>query len=236
MLHSVTRVAAPGDWALALADDRAQLDRGGYGERVADVLRDRITEGVFPSGTRLSEEALREALGVSRNTLREAFRLLSHEGLLRHEFNRGVFVRELTAEDVRDLYAIRRILEGAAVRGVNSAPEGAVDRIREAVESAEESARRGAWVEVGTANMRFHQAIAGLAGSRRVSETVRRLLAELRLVFLVMSAPREFHEPYLLTNREIYELLAAGQADAADAALARYLDVAERQLLAAFEH
>jgi DNA-binding GntR family transcriptional regulator len=235
MLLSVTRATAPDEWALRLADDRAQLDRGGYGERVAEVLRDRITEGIFPPGTRLSEEALREALGVSRNTLREAFRLLSHEGLLTHEFNRGVFVRELTAEDVRDLYAIRRILEGAAVRGVATAPAGAVQRVREAVESAEEAARRGAWVEVGTANMHFHQAIAGLAGSRRVSETVRRLLAELRLVFLVMSAPREFHEPYLRTNREIYELLAAGRADAADAALAAYLDAAERQLLAAFE-
>ncbi|MFB9406599.1 MULTISPECIES: GntR family transcriptional regulator [Dactylosporangium] len=231
----MTRAAAPGDWALRLADDRAQLDRGGYGERVADVLRDRITEGTFPPGMRLSEEALREALGVSRNTLREAFRLLSHEGLLTHEFNRGVFVRELTAEDVRDLYAIRRILEGAAVRGVRSAPEGALERVREAVESAEEAAARGAWVEVGTANMRFHQAVAGLAGSRRVSETVRRLLAELRLVFLVMSAPQQFHEPYLRTNREIYELLAAGDAKAADKALAVYLDAAERQLLDAFE-
>lgn len=235
MLHSVTRAAPAGDWTLALADDRAQLDRGGYGERVADVLRDRITQGVFPPGTRLSEEALREALGVSRNTLREAFRLLSHEGLLTHEFNRGVFVRELTADDVRDLYAIRRILEGAAVRGVQAAPPGALEPIREAVESAEEAAARGAWVEVGTANMRFHQAVAGLAGSRRVSETVRRLLAELRLVFLVMSAPREFHEPYLLTNRKIYELLAAGDARAADKALAVYLDAAERQLLDAFE-
>jgi DNA-binding GntR family transcriptional regulator len=236
ILRDVTRAAAPDEWALRLADDRAQLDRGGYGERVADVLRQRITEGVFPPGTRLSEEALREALGVSRNTLREAFRLLSHEGLLTHEFNRGVFVRELTADDVRDLYAIRRILEGAAVRGVREAPDGAVDAIREAVESAEDAAHRGAWVEVGTANMRFHQAVAGLTGSRRVAETVRRLLAELRLVFLVMSAPQQFHEPYLRTNREIYELLAAGQAEAAESALTKYFDAAEHQLLEAFEH
>jgi DNA-binding GntR family transcriptional regulator len=219
-----------------LEADRGLVSRKSTAERVAGVLRKRIAEGFFLPGGRLSEQDIGNALGVSRNTLREAFRLLSHEGLLTHEFNRGVFVRELTAEDVRDLYAIRRILEGAAVRGVATAPAGAVQRVREAVESAEEAARRGAWVEVGTANMHFHQAIAGLAGSRRVSETVRRLLAELRLVFLVMSAPREFHEPYLRTNREIYDLLAAGDATAADEALARYLDDAERQLLAAFEN
>jgi DNA-binding GntR family transcriptional regulator len=230
----VTRSASE-EWTLRLADDRAQLDRGGYAERVADVLRQRITEGVFPPGTRLSEEALKDALGVSRNTLREAFRLLSHEGLLTHEFNRGVFVRELTAEDVRDLYAIRRVLEGAAVRSLPSAPPGALAEIREAVESAEEAAGLDDWVGVGTANMRFHQAVAGLAGSRRISETVRRLLAELRLVFLAMSVPQDFHEPYLRTNREIYELLARGEVEAASGALARYFDAAERQLLGVFE-
>lgn len=228
-------MSAPEDWTVRLAEDRASLDRGGYSERVADILRERITEGIFPPGTRLSEEALREALGVSRNTLREAFRLLSHEGLLTHEFNRGVFVRQLTAEDVRDLYTLRRILEGAAVRNVAAAPDGALDRVRVAVEAAETAADRGAWVEVGTANMWFHQAIGGLAGSRRVSEAVRQLLAELRLVFLVMSAPRDFHEPYLRTNRTIYDLLAAGDAKRADQVLARYLDAAERQLLDAFD-
>jgi DNA-binding GntR family transcriptional regulator len=226
--------ATSDDWTAQLAADRASLDRGSTAERVADVLRDRVTEGVFLPGTRLSEEALREALGVSRNTLREAFRLLSHEGLLSHEFNRGVFVRVLSAEDVRDLYAIRRILESAAIRNLSAAPPGAVDRVRDAVEGAEAAAALGNWFDVGTANMRFHQAVAGLAGSRRVSETVRRLLAELRLVFSVMSAPRQFHEPYLVFNREIYTLLAAGDAEAAQTAMGGYLDAAEAQLLDAY--
>jgi DNA-binding GntR family transcriptional regulator len=221
-------------WASQLADDRVALDRGSTAERVADRLRDRIIDGVFRPGTRLSEEALSEALGVSRNTLREAFRLLSHEGVLAHEFNRGVFVRSLSIEDVHDLYAIRRILELAAVRRVAAAPPEAVERIREALELAEAAAARDEWLEVGSANMRFHQAVAGLAGSRRVSETVRRLLAELRLVFLVMAEPRPFHEPYLRFNREVYELLAAGDAAGAEAALASYLDAAESQLVEAY--
>ena len=47
-------------------------------------------------------------LRVSRNTLREAFRLLSHEGLLVHELHRGVFVRELDEADLVDLYRLRQ--------------------------------------------------------------------------------------------------------------------------------
>lgn len=225
---------ATDDWTGRLAADRAALDRGSTAERVADILRQRITEGVFRPGVRLSEESLREALGVSRNTLREAFRLLAHEGLLEHQLNRGVFVRRLTADDIRDLYAIRRILECAAVRNLPAAPAGALERVGAALASAEKAAAGGDWVAVGTANMRFHQGIAELSGSVRIAEVVRGLLAELRLVFLLMAEPRQFHEPYLLSNREIHRLLALGDVDRAEAALREYFDTAEAQLLAAY--
>ncbi|MDQ0366142.1 GntR family transcriptional regulator [Catenuloplanes indicus] len=222
------------EWGARLADDRALLDRGSTAERVADILRQRITEGVFKPGTRLSEESLREALGVSRNTLREAFRLLAHEGLLEHQLNRGVFVRLLTSADIRDLYAIRRILECGALRNLDALPPESAGRLRTAIESADEAAARADWGAVGTANMRFHQAIADLSGSRRVAESVRALLAELRLVFLVVADPRALHEPYVAGNRALYELLAAGDLRAAEEALQRYFDDAEKQLLAAY--
>src|SRR4051812_31976175 len=125
------------NWTTRLASDRDSLDRGSTAQRVADVLRDRVTEGMFQPGTRLSEEALREALGVSRNTLREAFRVLSHEGLLSYEFNRGVFVRTLSTEDIRDLYTVRRVLELAAVRNLKAAPAGALADVRAALDSGE---------------------------------------------------------------------------------------------------
>ena len=77
-----------------LSAERAALGRASTAGRVAEILRSHVTEGRLPPGTRLSEEDIGAALGVSRNTLREAFRLLAHERLLVHEFNRGVFVRK----------------------------------------------------------------------------------------------------------------------------------------------
>jgi len=221
-------------WAERLAGDREALSTGSRAERTAGILRERIIEGVFRPGERLSEEELSAALNVSRNTLREAFRQLGQEGVLVHEFGRGVFVRALSTEDVRDIYAMRRILELAAVRNLRNAPAGALDAVRHAVESAEEAAGRADWLAVGTANMRLHQAVAELTGSRRVRDVVRRLLAELRLVFVVVADLREFHQPYLTSNRQLYELLVAGDAAAAEKALAAYFDAAEGQLLAAY--
>ena len=230
------------DWLEELQAERSGLGRASTAGRVADVLRTRITEGHLPPGTRLSEEDIGAALGVSRNTLREAFRLLGHERLLLHEFNRGVFVRKLTADDVRDLYQLRRILECGAVRRAAerrtavSAARWAelLAPIREAVEEGESAAARDQWVEVGTANMHFHQAVAALAQSPRVTEAMGHLLAELRLVFHVMDAPQAFHQAYLPQNRAILELLAAGELDAAESAIATYLDAAEAQLIDAY--
>ena len=70
-----------------LERDRALLGRASTAERVADILRDRITEGYVPPGARLSEESIGGALGVSRNTLREAFR--PGGGALRRGDDRG---------------------------------------------------------------------------------------------------------------------------------------------------
>jgi DNA-binding GntR family transcriptional regulator len=232
------------DWLEDLRRERSDLGRASTAGRVADVLRTRITEGHLRPGTRLSEEDIGTALGVSRNTLREAFRLLGHERLLVHEFNRGVFVRRLTVADVRDLYQVRRILECGAVRraaerlGTEPSPSGTwadlLAPVRAAVEEGESAASRDEWVGVGTANMHFHQAVADLAQSPRVTETMDHLLAELRLVFHVMDAPQAFHEAYLPGNRAILQQLAAGDLAGAESALAAYLDTAEAQLVEAY--
>ncbi|MBB3726171.1 MULTISPECIES: GntR family transcriptional regulator [Nonomuraea] len=219
----------------ALEHDRSRLGRSSTAERVADILRERIIEGLFVPGERLSEEAIGSALGVSRNTLREAFRLLGHERLLDHKLNRGVFVRVLSAADVADLYRMRRVLEGAAVRRCAEASPEALRLIGETVEEAERSASDDRWQDVGTANSRFHQALVALNQSPRLDETMRQLLAELRLVFHAMRNPRSLHEPFVERNRLLLGLLEARRAEDAATYLEIYLDDAERLLLQAYE-
>lgn len=221
------------DWLLtALAEGRPLLGRSSTAERVAAILRERIMAGALPPSSRLSEDTISQALGVSRNTLREAFRLLAHERLLVHELNRGVFVRRLTAEDVADVFRVRRLVELGAVGSFGgTAPD--MSSLRSALQEARDAAGAGRWLDVGTANMHFHLGLAALAGSERAGEVMKQVLAELRLVFLVMPDPRRFHEPYIERNAEICRLLEAGDVAAAQDALARYLDDAERELLAA---
>lgn len=214
-----------------LKSDRARLDRASTAERVADVLRERISDGSLPPGVRLSEDRLATALGVSRNTLREAFRLLAHDRLVVHELNRGVFVRRLTADDLADLYRVRWVVESAALR----LPVPDLARVAAAVEQGERAAAADDWGAVATADLRFHAELAALARSSRLDELMRRVLAELRLAFHVMDTAAAFHEPYLHRNRTILQLLEAGRSEEAEQELHSYLVEAERQLLGAFQ-
>ena len=209
------------------------LERTSTAERVAAILRDRIMEGQFPPGSRLSEEAITGGLGISRNTLREAFRLLAHERLLVHELNRGVFVRVLDTSDVVDLYRVRRVIECAAVRGVGTLSATDAERLTQAVADADTAAAEERWQDVGTANLRFHQAIAALHGSPRIDELMRQLSAELRLVFHAMHNAKAFYEPYLPRNHAILDTLLAGDTATAEKLLDAYLVDAEIQLSAA---
>jgi DNA-binding GntR family transcriptional regulator len=222
------------EMANALARDRSGLVHASTADRVTELLRTHIMEGLFPPGTRLSEEVIGQALGVSRNTLREAFRLLCHERLAVHQMNRGIFVPVLSREDVTDIYALRRLVEGSAVRMSGTSAMAARLAVRGAVNAAETAAAAGRWFEVRTADLHFHQAIAALAHSPRVDELMRRALAELRLIFHAMADPEQFHAPYLRRNRVIAESVMLGHGDLAEQELLAYLTDAERQIRDAY--
>ena len=194
--------------------------------RAADTLREHIIEGQYRSGDPLREASIASALGVSRNTVRESFRLLAQDGLVEHAPHRGVTVRSLTAADIEDIYRIRRALELLGLEAVG--PD--LPLLSDLVGQAEESAARGDWAAVSTADLRFHQTIVAALGSPRLDAMFQRLLAELRLAFAAMPDPREFHEPYLRRNRLLVGLLESGDRAAAAAELVAYLETAERAL------
>jgi DNA-binding GntR family transcriptional regulator len=198
-------------------------------DSTADRLRTMIASGEFSPGAQLSEERLSDQLGVSRNTLREAFRLLARDRLVEHVFNRGVFVRRLSAEDVTDLYAARRVLEEAAVRACTPTSP-ALDAAAAAVTTARDAAAAGDWGAVGTADVRFHAELVRAVPSTRIHGLMDGLLAEMRLAFLTADDPASFHAEFVERNEAIVVALRAGDQTGASALLADYLDDAERTL------
>lgn len=206
-------------------------------DRVADRIRVEVAEARLHVGTQLPEQALAEALQVSRNTVREALSQLIAERVLVRIPNRGVFVARPEPGDVRDLYAARLVLEpGAVLYGQRAGEPEALAAVRTAVVTGRSAAEADDWVGVAQANQDFHREIVALAGSPRLDREMGRLLAEMRLVFQRMPEVRSFHEPYLARNEEITTLLAAAEFGRAAEELTRYLGTARDQLLAAYPH
>jgi DNA-binding GntR family transcriptional regulator len=203
-------------------------------ERAADVIRQNVFEGRFAPGTALPETALSAALQVSRNTVREAFRTLTAEHLLAHEPHKGVVVRELTTDDVRDIYRLRRMFELSAFDlAIETGLQFDLTQIAATVNEAELLAADRQWLDVGTANLRFHEVIVGIHRSERITEVFRRLMTEIRLGFLAVADPAAFHGEFLARNRGLLRVMADGRLADARAELAGYLDDAQGQVIKA---
>lgn len=200
---------------------------------LAGLLSTAIAAGEFRPGQRLSEAALAERFAVSRNTLREAFRVLAEQGLLEHVPHRGVSVTAPSVADVLDIYRVRRHLE-AGVLARADARHPATDRMRAAVRAAGEAVAAGDWAAVGTANMAFHEGLVSLSDSPRMLRTYRQLGAELRLAFLVIGDPQTLHGRFVDRNRSVLDTFVDAGGAAAAAELEGYLTESERTVLGAY--
>lgn len=206
-------------------------DATGAANRVANALRAQIVSGDLKPGTRLSEERVREAHGVSRSTLREAYQHLIRERLLVHELSRGVFVRRLSAEDLADLYEVRRIVEGAAVRSIKTLTPAGLRALSAAISDGVAAREKQDWDAVAAASIRFHEALVALAGSERLTAMMTGVLAEFRLAYAHMGDTHVFHATYLERNIEIAETLRSGDTLGAAALLEAYLTDSQATLL-----
>lgn len=204
------------------------------GAWIAAVLRRRIAQGLLTPGSKLSEQALSASLGVSRNTLREAFSTLAGESVVVRIPNRGVFVASPGADEVREIYRVRRMIEPAAVLwGAPTAQD--LDEMDAIVARARQARAAGSVPEMADANQALHQAVVRLTGSSSLQVLMERVLAQMRLVFHAMASAPDFHSHYVQRNVDIVARLRAGRPDEAADVLRGYLDDAEAELLGHLE-
>jgi DNA-binding GntR family transcriptional regulator len=194
-------------------------------------LRADIIGGRLLPGMALVENDLVAAYNASRNTIREALHRLGQEGLTRYVRNKGVMVRRLGIEDVRDLFQVRRTLELQAIGSSRPLCESQSDRMLQALEATELARDREDWRAVGTHGLAFHQHIVGLLRSPLFDEFFTNVVAQLRLVFCTAPDESRFQAPWLARDRQIHELLAEGDKRGAADAMSLYLDDSEHLLL-----
>ena len=146
---------------------------------VYEVIRRRIVEGDYRPGARLVEQRVAAELAVSRTPVREAFRMLQAEGIVRVEPNRGARVRSLSVDDISDVYELRARLEAMASE---LAADRATDEERARLAEAEAAFAAAVAATDGddaagvravfAANAAFHGAVLGAAHSERLAQAL----------------------------------------------------------------
>lgn len=143
---------------------------------IADRLRALILEGELAPGARLNERQLCDRMDVSRTPLREALRLLAHEGLVTVVPNRGAFVAHMSAEAVRQSFEIMGALEAlAAELACRNITEREVDEIAALTFEMQACHARHDLPEYYRLNRVVHDAITAAARNDVLAEMTHKL-------------------------------------------------------------
>jgi GntR family transcriptional regulator, rspAB operon transcriptional repressor len=156
-----------------------------YGSIKADILEMRLL-----AGAPLQEVELATHYGVSRTPVREALRQLLDEGFVERK-GRFYQVKELTPNDIRDLYEVRESLETTAVRlFVERADDSDIERLRALVEGQMQAYDANDLVQFSVLDTAFHLALAEGAGNDLLLQQLRSIHEKIRL-----TRGREYTEP-----------------------------------------
>jgi DNA-binding GntR family transcriptional regulator len=205
-----------------------QVRRESTAEQVAGALRGLILAGTVAPGTHLSEGPVSEQLGVSRNTVHEALKILVGQGLVRREMHRGAYVSELGADDVRDLFRVRRLIELAAVRELagRDVDLGPLEEQLSAISKAATPA------EIGGAESRFWTLLVELVQSERFGALHASAISELHLS-AGMSAEDGIDPRRIVRRlRSLVNAMRKGDAERAASIASERLDADARRHLA----
>ncbi|WP_227980916.1 GntR family transcriptional regulator [Nocardia spumae] len=158
------------------------VNRQSTAEMIADRLRAAIVRGTLAPGTQLVEADLATQFDVSRGPVREAMQRLVSEGLLHSVRHRGIFVIELSLDDVVDIYRARSAIEGGALELIlDGRREIAYQALEPSVTAMRACAERGDATGVTEADHAFHQALVTSADSPRLVRAAQTLLIETRM-------------------------------------------------------
>jgi DNA-binding GntR family transcriptional regulator len=180
---------------------------------IADQLREQIIQGTFRPGEQVNESVLASQLRSSRGPVREALQRLAQEGLLVSHRNRGVFVLELSAVDIKEIYAVREAVESAAARALL---DGSSERIADTcqvlkliIKDMAEQVAISDWQAIARLDMQFHSSFVAGAGNSRLTRIYETLAAESRICILNLEVSYPRLDVLVQEHQNLLDLLEA---------------------------
>jgi DNA-binding GntR family transcriptional regulator len=192
---------------------------------VADRLRELITRGELAPGQRLNERVLTERFGISRTPLREAFKVLSSDGLVKLLPNRGAIVTTITRDDAEDMFQVMAVLEalGGELACLRASDQD-IAEIRALHAQMRGYFEQGDLDDYFDFNQRIHQKIIDCARNSELTDAYRRISARIRRARYMANLSRPRWHEAMDEHEQILSALVARDRDQLKALLALHLD------------
>ena len=190
-----------------------------------EYILQRIRRGTYGPGDRLKPEDIASAIDMSRMPVREAFRRLATEGLLVLRPNRGAVVVTLDLDDIREIFEMREVLEGLAMRTAvdhfDSRARSDLGHLLERMEYARK-ADTGDWL---AAHRSFHEYVCALSNRQRLMRQIAGLHTALEpyLRLWLIHANQPVSADVQGEHREIVEAIASGDPARAEKTMQEHI-------------
>lgn len=200
--------------------------------RAREAIRRAILNGDLQPGQLYAVNSVAQTLGVSRTPAREALIQLSAEGMVQFERNRGFVVRHATAEDLREIFALRLLLEvPATYAAAQIATKEQTETLEEHLSAMREEELHGDAESFLAADRGFHRSLLLIAGNVRLADYVDSLRNVVLMSGVSTAGRTESIEQILEPHITILEYVSGHEAEAAADAMREHIVNTGRLLL-----
>lgn len=191
------KIVASNPFDVDVLPDDASGPPAGATQRIVDAITNAIAERRLMPGTKLSEQKIGDIFKVSRTVVRQAFNQLSRDWLVVLEPARGAFVATPTAEEARDVFEMRSILETAVTKRLCATiTNEQVAQLREHLRQ-EQAAVTNAEVPGRTRLLAdFHLVLAQMLGNQVLTQMLGELLTRSSLIALMHQSSHSAEESH----------------------------------------
>ena len=192
-------------------------------EQVKELVLERILDGSYAPGERLVETRIAQELGTSQAPVREALRDLEVLRFVESEPFRGARVREVSEEELAEIYPVRAALEEVAAREATLRLDGGVEALEAELAAMHAAADDGDLHALAEHDTLFHRLILEAAGNRILVEVWNSLRIELWTAITALRTGLDGHEIAEL-HRPVLDALRDRDAERAGRALRRHVE------------
>jgi len=203
-------------------------------DQVFQVVVSELKGGRFEPGERITEEGLAKRLGVSRTPIREALVQLTKQGMLRPRVGGGYIVPSPSLEEIRQVIAVRTLLEPAAVRMAAAEYDSAkISRISKAIEAEAGSMKKIQPGQYARANEEFRHAVFDGISNKMLSALIAQFATHLHFIRRVTLSDIKLRMEIVDRQIKIRDSLSKRDVDLAESLWRSYLRFTEERMIAA---